>query len=77
MMGRDVQRYLAMYDIVPEVRFSEQEITDDVWETPPGCIAFKIDENEIEYTEGLDPKFQEWLEDLGWILRFSFNNNAS
>jgi hypothetical protein len=62
MMARDAQRYLAMYDIIPEVRFSEQEIADDVWETPPGCIAFEIDENEIEYTEVLDPQFQDWLE---------------
>jgi hypothetical protein len=42
MVGKDVQRFLAKYDIVPEVCFSEQDIADDVWESPPGCIVYDV-----------------------------------
>jgi hypothetical protein len=66
MVGKDVQRLLAKYDIIPEIRFSEQDIADDVWETPPGCIVYDVldvtDETEIDYPEVLDPEIQEWLE---------------
>jgi hypothetical protein len=50
-----------LFGIVPEIRFTEEEIADDVWEVPPGCLALEKPKVDIVYPpEVLDQETQDY-----------------
>jgi hypothetical protein len=59
LLGRDMQRYLQEYNIIPEIRFSKQDMSDDEWELLPACLVTGQKENKIDYREVLSSDDQE------------------